>query len=75
MPEDWNKKAVHLFFEGANQETEVFIKGKKVGNHIGGHTAFNFKISSFLHSGKNEIRVKVDNSHNEDIPPLKCNNH
>ncbi|MBZ4037446.1 hypothetical protein K6T82_21980 [Flavobacterium sp. 17A] len=71
---NWKNKSVYLYFEGANQTTEVFINGKKVGSHIGGYTAFSFPVKEFLQFENpekgNEIVVKVDNSYNEDIPPL-----
>lgn len=70
----WKNKSVYLYFEGANQTAEVFINGKKAGSHIGGYTAFSFPINDFLQFENpekgNEIIVKVDNSYNEDIPPL-----
>ena len=64
-------KAVSLFFEGANQETEVFVNGKKAGKHIGGYTGFNIQVEKLLKFGEqNEIVVKVDNSFNPSIAPL-----
>ncbi len=68
-----NKKVL-LYFEGANQQTEVYVNGKKAGGHTGGYTSFCIPISSFLKTGlaKNEIAVKVDNSYNENIPPLSA---
>ncbi|WP_426484887.1 glycoside hydrolase family 2 TIM barrel-domain containing protein [Flavobacterium sp. 2] len=70
----WKNKSVYLYFEGANQTTEVFINGKKVGSHIGGYTAFSFPINEFLQFENpekgNQIVIKVDNSYNDDIPPL-----
>jgi beta-galactosidase len=63
-------KEYALYFEGANQVTEVFINGKKTGYHIGGYTGFSVAATNFLHEGNNELLVKVDNSHNENIPPL-----
>jgi beta-galactosidase len=75
IPSSWNNKSIYLYFEGANQVTEVYVNGHFAGKHVGGYTAFCFPISRFLnHNAKqvnvNEIEVKVDNSHNENIPPL-----
>lgn len=68
---DLMDKDVSVYFEGANQETEVFINGKKAGHHIGGYTAFSIPISNLLKFGEpNELLVKVDNSYNENIAPL-----
>ncbi|AVR45517.1 glycoside hydrolase family 2 [Christiangramia fulva] len=73
IPEAYQEKSVFIHFEGANQLTRVFINGKKAGEHIGGYTGFAFDISDFLKFGKaNEFRIEVDNSFNEDIPPLEA---
>lgn len=76
VPQDWNNKDVYLFFEGSAQITDVFVNGKKVGSHTGSYTFFSFPISKYLKfnnaNSENEIWVKVDNSHNEDIPPLSA---
>ena len=75
IPSSWNSKSIYLYFEGANQVTEVYVNGKFAGKHIGGYTAFSFSIGQFLNHdaeplSPNEIEIKVDNSHNESIPPL-----
>lgn len=66
------KENIHyLKFNAVNQEATVFINGEKVGNHKGGYTAFNFEITKYLKfNNYNLIEVKVDNTHNENIPPL-----
>ncbi|MBC7949319.1 MAG: DUF4982 domain-containing protein [Chitinophagaceae bacterium] len=64
-------KKMFLYFEGANQVAEVFINDQKAGKHIGGYSGFYVPISDFIIAGsENEILVKLDNSHNPDIPPL-----
>jgi len=66
-------KEMYISFDGANQETTVFINGKKAGEHIGGYTAFTVPVTSLINAGSaNEILVKVDNSHNRNIPPLSA---
>jgi beta-galactosidase len=74
-PVSWKSKNVYLYFEGANQVAEVYINGHLAGKHIGGYTAFSFPISKLLDYSNsqltaNEILVKLDNSNNENIPPL-----
>lgn len=59
-----------LYFEGANQVADVFVNGQKAGRHIGGYSAFSFDITELVVAGKNSIAVRVDNSFNENIPPL-----
>ncbi|MGM0580312.1 MAG: glycoside hydrolase family 2 TIM barrel-domain containing protein [Bacteroidota bacterium] len=65
-----NRKWV-LHFEGVNQTAEVYVNGSLAGEHIGGYTAFNVDISNLLEKGENELKIKVDNSHDEAIVPLK----
>src|ERR1700712_53489 len=51
-------KNVYLYFEGANQETNVYVNGKKAGSNIGGYTAFCVEIDEYLNfdaPDKNEI--------------------
>ena len=66
-----NGKIVTLNFDGANQVVELYVNEKLVGKHIGGYTAFNFDITNNIQPGKsNLIAIKVDNSYDENIPPL-----
>ena len=68
-----NGKQLFLFFEGVNQVAEIFVNGKKAGNHVGGYAAFSVDITPFIKPGNgNEIIVKVDNRYNADIPPLSA---
>ncbi|WP_040559308.1 glycoside hydrolase family 2 [Kordia algicida OT-1] len=61
----------YLKFNAVNQEATVFVNGKKVTNHKGGYTAFTTEITSHINfDSYNIIEVEVDNSHNENIPPL-----
>ena len=60
-----------IYFEGANQVTDVYVNEKWVGQHKGGYTRFHFDITPFLIYGKkNILAVKIDNSYNENIAPL-----
>jgi len=75
IPADWQGKEIYLYFEGAAQVAEVFINGKPVGQHTGSYTFFSFLVSKYLNYSKsgntaNEVIVKVDNTHNDNIPPL-----
>lgn len=66
-------KVLYLLFEGANQISEVYVNGKLSGKHIGGYTAFYVPLLDTIRFGTenpNEIIVKVDNRHNDDVPPL-----
>ncbi|HKX84846.1 MAG TPA: beta galactosidase jelly roll domain-containing protein, partial [Pyrinomonadaceae bacterium] len=64
-------KRLFLYFEGANQVADVYVNGSQVGSHVGGYSAFAFDITPFVKPGdRNVIAVRVDNTFNEDIPPL-----
>jgi len=66
-------KDIFLSFNGANQETEVYINGKLAGSHTGGYTRFIIPVKDLLKFDgdfSNEILVKVNNRFNEDIAPL-----
>jgi beta-galactosidase len=72
VPEEWKTKRVFVHFEGANQETAVYLNGDLIGEHIGGYTAFRFDLSSHLKFGEpNLLTVRVTNEYNEDVPPLR----
>ncbi len=71
IPDKMRNKQAYIYFEGANQETEVYMNGKLIGHHIGGYTRFCFDITPFLKYGEeNQFAIRVDNSENNDIPPL-----
>jgi beta-galactosidase len=73
IPAEWAEKQVYIHFEGANQETDVYMNGEKVGNHKGGYTAFSFHLSPHLkYDDNNLLMVRVTNEIDEDIPPLRA---
>ncbi|MDR5589542.1 glycoside hydrolase family 2 TIM barrel-domain containing protein [Christiangramia sp. SM2212] len=73
IPENWKDRSVFIKFEGANQETKVYVNDQFAGEHIGGYTSFVIEISNLLEfEDKNILRIEVDNSHNNDIPPLEA---
>lgn len=53
---------VKLHFEGVYQKAEVFVNGKKAGQHAYGYTPFTVDITPYLNKDQNEVAVKVDNS-------------
>ena len=70
LQQAWKRKKIYLDFGAANQETEVYLNGKKIGGHIGGYTGFTTPLDGLKFDGTDEIVVKVDNSYNESIAPL-----
>ncbi|RYD77000.1 MAG: glycoside hydrolase family 2, partial [Sphingobacteriales bacterium] len=62
LPKNMRNKELYLLIEGANQQAEVFVNGKKLNEHIGGYTAFFTRLSPLLIGNiKNELIIKVDN--------------
>ena len=62
-------KKAYLYFGAVNYDAKVYLNGKKVGEHIGGYTPFNFDVSEKLIAGKNTLVVKVDNKRSADAVP------
>jgi beta-galactosidase len=60
----------YLQFDAANTVAELYVNGRPIGEHRGGFAAFRFDVSDALQPGDNLIAVMVDNSPNQDIPPL-----
>ena len=73
VPLEWKGQRVILKFEGANQKAEVFLNGNLLGTHVGGYTAFCFDMTDSLNYGEmNTIAVKLNNEHDDNIPPLNA---
>ncbi|MCM5662735.1 glycoside hydrolase family 2 TIM barrel-domain containing protein [Galbibacter mesophilus] len=73
IKETSKNQRLFISFEGANQVTGVFVNGIAVGEHKGGYTGFRFDVTDAVEFGKeNVFKVKVDNSLNENIPPLSA---
>lgn len=61
IPKDFRNKNVLLHFGAVDWRCEVFVNGKKVGEHAGGYDPFFFEITSALkRSGQQEIVVRVE---------------
>lgn len=56
------KKEIRLFFEAVYRNAEIFINGKKAGEHKYGFTEFTVDISDSVSVGENSVEVLVDNS-------------
>ncbi|MDR1682850.1 MAG: beta galactosidase jelly roll domain-containing protein, partial [Candidatus Symbiothrix sp.] len=62
-------KTVYLYFGAINYDSKIYLNGKKVGEHEGGYTPFNFDVTALLQKGKNKLIVKVDNKRRADAVP------
>jgi hypothetical protein len=68
-PADWRERRVYVEFDGVFQDAEVFVNGKRVGEHRGGYTGFSFDISDAMHDGENLLAVRVNNIWNPRLAP------
>jgi beta-galactosidase len=71
VPAAWQGRRVFIRFEAASIVAQVYLNGESIGEHRGAFTAFCFELTSHLKFGQpNELRVRVDNSNQPDVPPL-----
>ncbi|GHV65381.1 beta-glucuronidase [Bacteroidia bacterium] len=62
-------KRTFLYFGAVNYDAKVYVNGKKVGEHYGGFTPFNFDVTDKLMAGENVVIVKVDNKRSTTAVP------
>jgi beta-glucuronidase len=70
---DYAPKEAHrqfLWFGAANYHAIVYLNGKKIGEHVGGFTPFQFEVTEKLHDRGNAIIVKVDDRRKTDAIPM-----
>lgn len=61
VPSEWAGQSLRLNFGAVDHDCEVFVDGKKVGEHSGGYTAFSIDVSSSVVPGKqHDLRVEVE---------------
>lgn len=64
-------KRYFLHFDGANYESIVWLNGKRLGQHTGGFTPFEFEVTDLLKLTDNRLVVKVDNKRKpEGVPTV-----
>ena len=69
---DYNKTAgnkVYVYFGAVNYDAVVYLNGKKVGEHIGGYTPFNFEVTDLLQEEDNFLVLKVNNTRKREAVP------
>ena len=59
VPSFQNTRHALLKFGAVDYFCEIFVNGILMGSHEGGYTPFSFDITSSLHTGANEIAVRV----------------
>lgn len=69
LPPDAAHQRVLLEFDGASLVAEVFVNGKRLGEHIGGFARFRFDATDAVNvSGDNLVAVRVNNASTDFIP-------
>jgi beta-glucuronidase len=63
-------RRLFLWFGAANYQAIVFLNGKRLGQHEGGFTPFQFEVTDAVRDGTNAVIVKVDDQRHADaVPP------
>lgn len=68
--EEWDGKQIFLTIDGAAHQAKVFLNDQLVGEHFCGYTAFTIDITSYLTTGKNELKIRLDSRESLNIPPF-----
>ena len=55
-------RLLQLYFEGVYMNAQVYVNDSLAGGHPYGYSSFFVDITPYIRQGKNEIRVRVDNS-------------
>jgi beta-glucuronidase len=58
-----------VYFGAANYQASVYLDGKKLGEHQGGFTPFNFEVTDAIADGDNFLVVEVNNVRRPDGVP------
>ena len=58
-----------LWFQHADQSATVYVDNNPVEKHWGGYNAFFVDISSYAHSGSNDIKVTLKNNEGNNLAP------
>lgn len=69
VPAEWRGKRLFLEFDGAFQDAEVFLNGRRVGAHQGGYTGFQIEITDAAVTGSNLLAVRLNNHWNPRLAP------
>ncbi|MCS6951472.1 MAG: glycoside hydrolase family 2 TIM barrel-domain containing protein [Bryobacterales bacterium] len=60
VPDAWKGKRVLLHFGAVDYRAMVWINGRYVGGHTGGHVPFSFDITPHLQRGANTVTVRAE---------------
>jgi beta-galactosidase len=69
VPAAWSGKRVNLEFDGVFQVAEIFVNGRRIGEHKGGYTGFTFDFTDAVKPGDNVVAVRVNNNWDAQLAP------
>jgi beta-glucuronidase len=70
LPRAWREQAAILRFDSVNYLAQVWLNGKKLGDHEGGHLPFQWDVAELLKADENTLVVRVDGRLAPDrVPP------
>ncbi|MFM7024328.1 MAG: glycoside hydrolase family 2 protein [Flavobacteriales bacterium] len=62
-------KRVFVYLGAVNYKAHVYLNGKKLGEHTGGFTPFNFEVTDLIKEKDNFLVIKADNKRAKDAVP------
>lgn len=72
LPSNYRKKRITLHFEGVQTNCELFLNGKKIGEHAGAYLGFVVDITAHVQfNADNLLAVRITNMDDELTPPGK----
>ncbi len=72
FPRKFSNRHVAVRFDAAMHTAEIYLNGKYIFTHKGGYLPFYVDLSNRIKTGEeNCILVRLNNSHNPEIPPGK----
>lgn len=69
VPQAWQGRRVWLRFSAAWYAAEVFLNGRRLGEHETGHTPFEFDITDHVQPGSNRLAVRITTRLTPDTVP------
>ncbi|MCG1021516.1 glycoside hydrolase family 2 protein [Sutcliffiella horikoshii] len=60
IPKEWEQKRLILHFGAVDYRASVWVNGKYIGSHEGGHVPFQLEVTEAVDAGKNELVVRVE---------------
>ena len=71
VPDEGTAPRLFLRFDGAAHQAEVFVNGKKAGEHRGGYTAFTVEITDLVaRDRENLLSLRLDTREDPEVPPF-----